>query len=100
MRARTPSLAAALFMRASWGATGKGLALLAVAAVKAFLEAWVAANDAGATFNWATTGYAILVNFGIAVIVYFGLLRNTGVQQAALHGGVVKDSAADRNVNR
>ncbi|MEV2239542.1 hypothetical protein [Micromonospora sp. NPDC049891] len=85
-------LVAALFMRQSWSAGPKGLVLLALAAVKAFLEAWLAAVNAGAAFNAVEVGYAIVVNFGIAVAAYFGLLRDTSVQQAAIASGPVKDA--------
>lgn len=84
-------LIAALFMRTSWSTARKGLVLLAVAALKAFLEAWLVAVEAGVGFNFAEVGYATLVNFGLAVVFYFGLLKNTGVQQAAINGGPVKD---------
>lgn len=83
-------LLAALFMRASWSTAAKGLVLLAVAAVKAFLEAWAAATADGVAFNFAETGYAVLVNWGIAVVFFFGLLKNTAVQQAAINSGPVK----------
>ncbi|WP_431881804.1 hypothetical protein [Micromonospora chalcea] len=84
-------LIAALFMRTGWSAFRKGLVLLAVAAVKSFLEAWLAAVEANLSFNVAEVAYAVLVNFGLAVVFYFGLLRDTGVQRSALTGGVVKD---------
>jgi hypothetical protein len=84
-------LAAALFMRQSWSAGPKGLVLLALAAAKAFLEAWLAATDAGVAFNAFDAGYAVVVNFGIAVGAYFGLLKNTRVQQSAISSGLVHD---------
>ncbi|QKW15396.1 hypothetical protein [Verrucosispora sp. NA02020] len=88
-------LVAALFMRQSWSAGPKGLVLLALAAAKAFLEAWLAATNSGAVFNGVEVGYAVFVNFGIAVAMYFGLLRDTGVQRAAISGGPVKDRTID-----
>lgn len=84
-------LAAALFIRQSWSAGPKGLVLLALAALKAFLEAWLGATEAGVAFEVAEVGYAVVVNFGIAVGAYFGLLRNTRVQQYAINGGPVRD---------
>lgn len=83
-------LIAALFMRATWSAMAKGLVLLGVSAVKTFLEAWAAAVDAGTAFNWTTALYTVLVNFGLAVVFYFGLLRNTAVQQTAINSGPVR----------
>lgn len=81
-------LGAALLMRQSWSTSAKGTVLLALAAVKAFLEAWLGAATDNATFNVAEVGYAIAVNWGIAVAVYFGFLKGTSVQQAAIRSGV------------
>lgn len=88
-------LVAALFMRQSWSAGPKGLVLLGLAAVKAFLEAWLASVDAGLAFNAAEVGYAVAVNFGIAVGAYVGLLKNTRVQQSAISTGPVRDRVID-----
>lgn len=88
-------LVAALFMRASWSATTKGLVLLAVAAAKTFLEAWAAAVAENLAFNFVTTAYTVLINWGLAVVFYFGILQKSKIQQAALHGGVVRDKVID-----
>lgn len=82
-------LLAALFMRASWRSSTKGLVLLAAAVVKAFLEAWLAAEVNNTGFNFVTAAYAAVVTFAMAVVAYFGILRNMTVQQSALQGGVV-----------
>ncbi len=79
---------AAVLMKSSWSAFQKGLVLLAMAAVKAFLEAWIGAATSGEVFQWANTLYSVLVNFGIAVVAYVGLLKNTSIQQSALAAGV------------
>jgi hypothetical protein len=81
-------LLAALLMKSHWSAMQKGLILLALAAVKAFVEAWIAADQAHVMFNWVTTLYSVGVQFGLAVIAYFGILRGTAVQQAAINSGV------------
>jgi len=81
-------LGAALLMKQSWSTTAKGMVLLALAAVKAFAEAWLAATVSGVTFNAAEVGYAVVVNWGIAVAAYFGLLKDTDVQQSAIRAGV------------
>jgi hypothetical protein len=81
-------LAAAVLMRQSWSTFRKGLVLLALAAVKTYAEAWLAAVDAGMVFNHVTTLYAVLLNFGIAVAGYFGLLKGTAVQRAAINSGL------------
>ncbi|MFI1194097.1 hypothetical protein ACH4T9_12680 [Micromonospora sp. NPDC020750] len=88
-------LVAALFMRTSWSAFRKGLVLFAVAAVKTFLEAWLVASTANVGFNFGEAGYAVLVNFGLAVVFYVGLLKDTRAQQAAISGGVVRDRVID-----
>ncbi len=82
---------AALFMRSSWTGAKRGLVLLGFAALKAFLEAWLAAEVDAVAFNYVTTLYSVLVQFGLAVVAYFGLIRNTSVQKAALEGGPVND---------
>ena len=89
---------AALLMRASWTAFRKGLVLLAFSAIKAVLEAWLAATDAHTHFNWVTTLYSVLVQFVLAVVAYVGLLKQTSVQQAALRGGPVKDRTSNGRV--
>lgn len=89
---------AALVMRPAWSAGTKGLVLLVLAAAKAFLEAWLSAVDADVAFNAATAGYAVAVNFLIAVAVHFGLLRDTRLQQAALRGGIVRGKVIDGEV--
>lgn len=84
-------LLAALLMKSSWSALRKGLVLLALATLKAFLEAWLGAANSGEHFDLWRTLYADLVNFGLAVIFFFGLLRGTATQQAAINGGPVND---------
>lgn len=86
---------AGLFMKSHWNAMTKGLVLLAVAAVKAFLEAWIAANDAHHAFNAGTAAYSAVIMFALGVVSYFGLWRNTGVQRAALAGGIVPSKVID-----
>ncbi|HEY6117656.1 MAG TPA: hypothetical protein VI172_17010 [Candidatus Dormibacteraeota bacterium] len=81
-------LLAALLMKSRWSPFAKGLVLLGLAAVKAFLEAWIGATTSGEAFNAAETVYATLINFGIAVAAYVGLLKGTTLQQSALAAGV------------
>lgn len=84
-------LLAALLMKSSWSPFQKGLVLLLFATVKAFIEAWVGANTSHEHFDFARVIYADLINFGIAVVAYVGLLKNTAVQQSAIASGPVKD---------
>lgn len=86
-------LGAALLMKQRWSAFQKGLVLLALATAKAFFEAWLGATTSGETFDLWRVLYADVINFGIAVAAYFGLFRDTAVQQAAIHSGV-KDKPA------
>ena len=89
---------AALFMRARWSPFAKGLVLLGAAVVKQFLEAWLAAVQNDVAFNFVTASYAAVVTFGMAVVSYFGILKRTDLQQAALRGGVVKSKVIDGQV--
>jgi hypothetical protein len=73
-------LVAALLSKASWPGSVRGVVLLAVAAVKSVIEASIYSDN----FQPGPTIYATVVNFTIAVVAYFGLLRGSGVQQAAL----------------
>lgn len=82
---------AALFMRGSWTAMQKGLVLLGFAAVKAFLEAWLATVVAGAGFHLVLVLYVVGVQFVLAVVSYVGLWRGTPVQRSAMAGGPVRE---------
>lgn len=84
-------LVAALFMRSSWSAFRKGLVLLALAVVKAFLESWLGAIAYDEAFNFVGAAYTAVVTFAMAVVAYVGLLRGTATQQKAIHGGPVSD---------
>jgi hypothetical protein len=91
-------LAAALLMRQEWSTGTKGLILLALAAVKTFVEAWIGGIEAGIAINLVELAYAVVVNFGIAVAAYFGLLRGTSIQRSAIEGGIVKSKTIDGEV--
>lgn len=93
-------LVAALFMRSTWKASTKGLVLLAAAVVKAFLEAWLGAEVNDTVFNFVTASYSALVTFAMAVVAYFGFLKNTPVQRAAIGGGIVKSRVIDGDTVR
>ncbi len=90
-------LLAALLMKSRWSAFQKGLVLLAMATAKTFFEAWLGSVNAGETFDLWRVLYADVINFGIAVAAYFGLYRDTKVQQAALRSGV-KDRTIDGRI--
>ncbi len=81
-------LLAALLMKSSWSAFKKGIVLLLLASIKAFVEAWIGHVESGEFFDLWRTLYAVLVNFGIAVTFYVGLLKNTDIQRSALASGV------------
>ncbi|MEU4558498.1 hypothetical protein AB0F72_08910 [Actinoplanes sp. NPDC023936] len=81
-------LAAGLLMKSSWSAFQKGLVLLFLATVKAFVEAWLGAVNSAETFDLWRVLYADVINFIIAVAAYVGLLKGTAVQQAAINSGV------------
>jgi hypothetical protein len=79
---------AALLMKQSWSTSVKGTVLLLFSAVKSLIEAWIAANDAGQAFNLTGALTSTAVVFGVAVLSYFGLLKNTSWQRAAITSGV------------
>ncbi len=81
-------LLAAVLMRSNWSAFKKGLVLLALAALKAFLEAWIGAVESAEAFDAFRVTYSLLINFGLAVVAYFGIWRHTDIQQSALSSGV------------
>jgi len=81
-------LLAALLMKSSWSTATKGIILLAASSLKAFLEAWIAANDANTAFDLRGAVINALVVWGIAVGIHFGFLKNTSVQRAAISSGV------------
>jgi len=81
---------AALFMRVDWSAFAKGVVLLVFAAAKAFLEAWLLSATEHTRFDVGRVSWTVAVQFILAVVAYFGLLRGTSVQRAAIEGGVVK----------
>ena len=80
-----PTLAA-LLMKRSWLASIKGVVLLAIAAVKTIVESLVAGG--GSFDGFVELVYTVGLNFGVAVVAYFGLLRGTELQQRALDSGV------------
>lgn len=84
-------LLAALLMRSSWSAFQKGLVLLLLASIKAFVEAWLGAVQSAEFFDLWRTLYACAINFGIAVAVHVGLLKGTSIQQNAIASGPIRD---------
>lgn len=72
-----------LVTRQSTSAGTKAVLLLALAAAKTVLEAWLQATNTAVTFEWIPVVYTTLINFGIAVAVHFGLFKPTGVAGAA-----------------
>lgn len=85
-------LLVALLVKAGYAPWVKGLYLLALASVKTFLEAWLAAVNSGEPFAFYNVLYAVLINFGIAVAAHFGLLK-TAAHRLQAHG--VKDRASE-----
>lgn len=80
-------LLAGLVMRPAWSSGAKAVTLLALSAIKAGLEAWLAAANSGVEFDVTKTGYSLLLTFGLAVLMHFGLWKGTSVQQAAINAG-------------
>ena len=80
-------LLAALVIRQSWGTGAKGVTLLALASLKVFLEAVIANINEGVSFNVWVILYGVVINFGVAVASYFGLIKGTDIQQKAINSG-------------
>jgi len=76
-------LAVSLITKRSQPAAMKAVLLLLFAAISTFLQAWVAALQAGAPFVWTVVAYNVVVNFVLAVAVHFGLWRPTGATDTA-----------------
>lgn len=76
---------AALLSKQSWPGWVKGVLLLLVSAVKVFIEAYLVA---GADFHPVQTLYAVGLNFAVAVVAYFGVIRGSALQQRLLNSGV------------
>lgn len=61
----------------------KATLLLLLSTVKAFIEAWIAAANSDVPFNLLAVLMALSLNFGIAVVIHFGLWKPTGVAERA-----------------
>jgi hypothetical protein len=87
-----------LLTKRSTSAGVKAILLLAFAAVKAFLEAWLQAANTSVDFAFVPVAISIVVNFAIAAVVHFGLFKPTGVSGAA-QDTLVKDKPASPEYN-
>lgn len=74
----------------------KGLLLLAVAAIKVFIETWLNSVNLGTDFEPGTVAITILINFVIAVAVHYGLWKPTGVTARAQDSLVTDRSSGPR----
>lgn len=86
-------LLAAVLMKASWSSQVKGVVLLGLAMAKAFTEAFLVASGSGVDFDVMSTVYTVLINFGIAVAMYFGLYRGSDTVARLQASGPIRDSA-------
>lgn len=77
--------------RPSTSANAKALLLLVLALVKTFVEAFVAAQTAHVAFQAVPVLMNVVVNFGIAVALYYGLLKPTGVASGVAESVGPKD---------
>lgn len=83
-----------LVTRQSTAAGVKAVLLLGLAAVKTVLEAWLQAVNTDVVFDWVPVVYSVLINFGIAVAVHYGLFKPSGVSAAAQRSLVADRSPA------
>ena len=76
-------IAVGLLTKRSTSAGVKAVLLLAFAAAKAFLEAWLQATNTAVDFAFVPVAISVVVNFAIAAVVHFGLWKPTGAADAA-----------------
>ena len=81
-------LLAGLLSKQSWSPSVKGVVLLLLSAIKVGIESFIQASADGAHVNVYGIIYSVAINFIVAVGMYFGVLRGSGVQRAAANSGV------------
>lgn len=81
-------LLAGLLSKQSWRPSVKGVVLLFLSAVKVGVETTLQVVNSGQHADAVGIFYSVAINFIIAVAMYFGILRGSGVQQAAITSGV------------
>lgn len=81
-------LLAGLLSRQSWRASVKGMVLLALSAVKTIVEAFVAGHG-DPSFSAGEAFYSTMLNFFVAVALYWGLVRQSRAQEVASNSGIV-----------
>ena len=86
-----------LVTRRSTSAGVKAVLLLALAAVKTVLEAWLQAANTSVDFVWIPVAYTTAINFLIAVALHFGLFKPTGMAGAA-QDSLVRDKGVYERV--
>ena len=80
-----------LLTKRSTSPAAKAILLLAFAAVKAFLEGWLQAENTDVAFAFVPAAISTVVNFAIAAVVHLGLWKPTGAADAA-QDTLVKDT--------
>lgn len=70
----------------------KAVLLLLFAAIKSFLEGWLAAVNTSVDFAFIPVAISTVVNLAIAVAVHHGFWRPTGATDAA-QNSLIKDRA-------
>jgi heme/copper-type cytochrome/quinol oxidase subunit 4 len=80
-------LAAGFLSKQSWSSATKGWVLLGLAFVKTFVEA-VIAGHGDPNFDVTRALYTTIMNFIVAVGLYFGLLRGSKIQKMIHSSGI------------
>lgn len=80
-------LLVAFLAKQSWKQTYKGLLLLFLSFVKAFIEVWLNAINTAADFNLWNVLYSAVIAFMFAVGAYLGLLKKAAVTDALRNSG-------------
>jgi hypothetical protein len=87
-----------LLTKRSTSAGTKALLLLAFAAVKSFLEAWLQASNTSVDFAFVPVAISVVVNFALAAVVHLGLWKPTGASGAA-QDTLIKDKPVSLEYN-
>lgn len=75
-------LAVAVITTRVTASTVKGVLLLMIASLKTLIEALIANGNDTIHFNWIPVLMNLILNFGLAVIMHFGLWKPTGAATA------------------
>jgi hypothetical protein len=62
--------------------------------------AWIVAANANVHFDVGAAAWSTAVQFALAVVAYFGIVKGMTVQQAAIRGGIIPSKSVGRTARR